>query len=564
MASHNGGWYVARTLHELGVTDVFSLSGGHINPIYNAIAEFGIRLIDTHHEQGAAMAADAYGRLKRRPGVCLVTAGPGFTNTLTGVAGAYLSNSPLIVLSGKSGIEENDRLPLQEIDQRSMATPVTKWARDVYDTKRLGEYIAVAYRRAVTGRPGPVYLGMPHEVLYGSCDEAKMERYATTFPEGSARCSDETAEKAAQAITGAKRPVLIVGSGGWYSGAHAELLGFLERAPMPCFTLNFGRGMVPDDHPLCFGAASPSAPVAFKAVTAHADLIVLLGIRLSLYIGWGRSFNPDARVMQVDVDPGEISRNRPADIGVVADAGGFLSQVIDYMDSRALRPDYSVWVDKATKWRDEEWAEVELIRGSDAKPIHGIRVVKAVEDVLGSEGMLAIDGGDTQVWSDTTYHVNKPGHYVKGGPLGCMGVGVPFAIGAKAAFPERRVALISGDGAMGMNLMEFETAVRHDLPFVAVVCNDQAWGMTKHQLEIAFGRERETVGLNLPLIPFHEVVSALGGYGEFVSEPGELVGAIERGFESGKPALINVPTDPSAISPSTYALTDMMMPKEKP
>ncbi len=561
MASHNGGWYVVRTLHELGVRVIFSLSGGHINPIYDAIVDFGIRLIDTHHEQGAAMAADAYGRITRKPGVCLVTAGPGFTNTLTGVAGAYLSNSPLLLLSGKSGIEENDRIPLQDIDQRAMAVPVTKWAREVYDTRRLAEYIASAYRKAVTGKPGPVYLGMPYEVLYGSCEESQLEPYTTMLPEDRTRTTREVLENAASMLAEAKRPVLIAGSGAWYSGAHAELLQFLERAPMPSFTLNFGRGIIPDQHRLCFGPASPSAPVAFKTITSHADLILLLGIRLSLYIGWGRTFNPEARVIQVDIDPGEIGRNRPATLGVVADVRGFLSQLVAYMDDKGFRLDYGQWVERALRWRDEEWKGAELIRNSDAKPIHVMRVVKAVEEVLGSDGVLAVDGGDTQVWCDTTYHVNKPGSYVKGGPLGCMGVGVPFAIGAKVACPEKRVALISGDGAIGMNLMEFETAVRHQIPFVAIVCNDGAWGMTKHQLELSYGKDRRTVGLDLPLIPYQDVVKAVGGYGEFVSEPEELVAAIERGFESGKPALINVPTDPEAISPSTYVLTEMMMPK---
>ena len=172
MATVEGGRLVARTLYELGVREIFSLGGGHINPIYHACSDVGIRIIDTHHEQGASMAADAYGRVKRKPGVCLVTAGPGFTNTITGIAGAYLANSPLMVISGRSGVEENDRLSLQEIDQQGMAAPVTKWARTIYDTKRIPEYIASAYKKALTGRPGPVYLGMSYEVLYPECEES--------------------------------------------------------------------------------------------------------------------------------------------------------------------------------------------------------------------------------------------------------------------------------------------------------------------------------------------------------------------------------------------------------
>ncbi|HWP91027.1 MAG TPA: thiamine pyrophosphate-binding protein [Thermodesulfobacteriota bacterium] len=563
MSKVHGGWLVVKTLHELGVREIFSLSGGHINPIYDACVDFGIRLIDFHHEQGASMAADAYGRVKRQPGICLVTAGPGFTNTLTGIAGAYLSNSPCLLLSGKSGIEENDRLPLQDIDQQAVITPITKWARTIFDPKRIPEYVSTAYKKAISGRPGPVYLGMPYEVLYANLEEGKVERYNTEIPSYKVEAAREAVARAVEMLKSARRPVVIAGSGAWYSGADEELKKFIDRVGVPTFTLNFGRGILSDDHPMCFGAASPSAPVGFKKITSEADLILLLGIRLSLYIGFGRTFNPDAKVIQVDIDPGEIGRNRPADLGIIGDVGKVLFQLSEYLERHSINLDYKPWAELAQKWREEEWQKAEEIRNSNKTPIHALRVIKEVEQVLGGDGMLVIDGGDTQVWTDTTYHVAKPGHYVKGGPLGCMGVGVPFAIGTKVAYPDRQVALISGDGAIGMNFMELETAIRHKIPFVTIVCNDQSWGMTKHQLWLTYGRERQTVGVDLPFTPFHELVKVLGGYGELVTDPKEIRGALLRAFSSGVPALINIPTDPEAISPATYALTQMMLPKEK-
>jgi thiamine pyrophosphate-dependent acetolactate synthase large subunit-like protein len=563
MATVHGGWLVVKTLHKLGVREIFSLSGGHINPIYDACVDFGIRIIDTHHEQGAAMAADAYGRVKRQPGVCLVTAGPGLTNAVTGIAGAYLSNSPCLFLSGKSGIEENDRIPLQDIDQQSVVTPITKWARTIFDIKRIPEYISAAYKKAISGRPGPVYLGMPYEVLYESCNEEEVDRYNTILPSSKVEAARESVAQAVEMLKSSHRPVAIAGSGAWYSGADKELVKFIDKFKIPVFTLNFGRGIISDDHTLCFGAASPSAPVAFKKVTSEADLILLLGIRLSLYIGFGRTFNPEAKIIQVDIDPGEIGRNRPADLGIVGDLSKVLSQISDYLEKNSIKLDYRSWVEQAKAWREGEWKKAEEVRNSDKTPIHALRVIKEVEDVLGEDGMLVIDGGDTQVWADITYRVRKPGHYVKGGPLGCMGVGVPFAIGTKIACPDKQVALISGDGAIGMNFMEFETAVRHKIPFIAVVCNDQSWGMTKHQLWLTYGRERSTIGVDLPLIPFHEVMKVLGGYGELVTEPSQLRGALDRAFSSGVPSLINIPTDPEVISPATYALTQMMLPKKK-
>ena len=563
MAKVQGGWLVAKTLHELGVREIFSLSGGHINPIYDACVDFDIRLIDTHHEQGASMAADAYGRVKRQPGVCLVTAGPGFTNTITGIAGAFLSNSPLILLSGKSGIEENDRLPLQDIDQQSIISPITKWATTIYDTKRIPEYISTAFKKAITGKPGPVYVGMPYEVLYAGCNEEQVNRYNTIIPSNKIEPPQETITQAIEMLKASKRPLAIAGSGAWYADAEEELLRFLENVGMPIYTLNFGRGIVSDKHPQCFGAASLSGPVAFKKVSSEADLVLLLGIRLSLYIGFGRSFNPDAKIIQVDIDAGEIGRNRPADLGIVSDVSKFLSQLSRHIEESSIEFNYQPWFKQARQWRDEEWRASEEIRYSDKKPIHVLRVVKDVEEVLGDDGMLVIDGGDTQAWTDGTYRVIRAGHYVKGGPLGCMGVGVPFAIGTKVAYPDKQVVLISGDGAIGMNFMEFETAIRHKIPFVAVVCNDQSWGMTKHQLWITYGRERPTVGVDLELTPFHEMVKVLGGYGELITEPKEVRGAIERAISSGVPSLINITTDPEAISPSTYGLTQMMLPKEK-
>ncbi len=559
MAKAEGGRLVARTLHELGVKEIFSLGGGHINPIYNSCLDFGIRIIDTHHEQGASMAADAYGRVKRKPGVCLVTAGPGFTNAITGMAGAYLANAPFMMISGRSGVEENDKLSLQEIDQQAMAAPVTKWARTVFDPKRIPEYITSAYKKAISGRPGPVYLGMSYEVLYPEVEDTDISAYNTILPSYKAGAAREAVADFVELLQSSGKPVVIAGSGAWYSGAEREILSFIEKAGLPLFTLNCGRGIVSDDHPLCFGAASPSSPNGFREITGEADLVVLLGVRLSIYIGFGRTFNPEAKVVQVDIDPGEIGRNRPADLGIAGDLSSVLSQLTDYIEQNSVELDFEPWMERARSLRAEKRGRGEELRNSDKRPIHPVRVAKAVEEVLGEEGIVVIDGGDTQAWTDGHYMVRRPGHYVKGGPLGCMGVGVPFAIGAKVACPDKPVALISGDGAIGMNFMEFETAIRHKIPFVAVVCNDQAWGMTKHQIEITYGKGRPTVGVDLGFTPFHELVKVMGGYGEFVDDPRELEGVIGRAFSSDLPALINVATDPDAVSGATYVITEMMM-----
>lgn len=562
MVEINGGWLVAKTLSDLGVKDIFTLSGGHINPIYNACPDFGIRLIDTHNEQGASMAADAYGRVTKRPGVCLTTAGPGLTNAITGIAGSYMANSPCLYLSGRSGVEENDKLPLQEIDQRSIVTAITKWSRDIFDVKRIPEYLNTAYNKALSGRPGPVYLGMSYEVLYPKVSKSDALKHYTPVPSFKTRPDDDAVAEAAGLLAKAKRPVVIAGSGTWYSDCAAELGKFISLSEIPVFTLNLGRGIISDDDPRCMGAASPSAPNGFREITASADLIIMLGIRLSLYAGFGRTFNKYAKIIQVDIEPGEIGRNRQADVGMAADCGKFVTELIKQIRKKKVRLDFSSWLKKSAALRKKAWAETLKIRKSGTKPIHALRVIKAVEDVMGADGMIVIDGGDTQAFSDGTYCVRKPGHYLKGGPLGCMGTGIPFALGVKAAVPDKQVALISGDGAFGMNFMEFETALRHNIPFVSVVCNDAGWGMTKHQMQLTYGKDSPGAGVDMPFIRFDELAMALGGYGEMVDDPRELNAAIERGLSSDMPAIINVMTDPDAISRATYGLTDMMTPKE--
>lgn len=563
MVMSEGGRLVARTLHELGVTDIFSLAGGHINPVYKACPDFGIRIIDTRHEQGASMAADAYGRACRRPGVCLVTAGPGFTNTLTGMAASRLANSPLLVISGRSGVEENDRLSLQEIDQEGMAAHVAKWAKTVYDTRRIPEYVSNAFRIASSGRPGPVYLGMSYEVLYPSCPEEEIIPYDTSIHSVRTRPAEDAVAGLARLLASAKRPVAIAGSGAWYSRSEEDLRRFLETVPMPLFTLNASRGIIPDGEPLSFGAAGPSAPNGFREITQSADLVILMGVRLSIYIGFGRTLNPEAKIAQIDIDAGEIGRNRPVDLGIVSDLGGALSAVTEYLNENGIKPDYSGWVNDCEAIRDKKLKESEHLRLPNKSPMHPVTVAAVVEDVLGPGGTLVVDGGDTQAWVDGHVRVRRPGGYIKCGPLGCMGVGVPFALGAKAARPDENVALITGDGAAGMNFMEFDTAIRHGLPFVAVVCNDSAWGMTKHQIEITYGEGTKAPGVELGLTPFDEILKAMGGHGEFVQRPEDLAPALERAFSSGKPALVNVVSDPGAVSGATRVITEIMMSANK-
>ncbi len=553
-----GGWLLAKTLYDMGIRDIFSLAGGHINPIYKACSDLGIRLIDTHHEQGASMAADAYGRSTRSPGVCLVTAGPGLTNAITGLAGSYLSNSPMLLISGRSGIEENDRLSLQEIDQLAMVRPITKWARNIYDINRIPEYVSRAFKISLTGRPGPVYLGVSYEVLYPQTRMSGLSSYDISVPDTSYEPKDTETDDLLKLLQKAKKPITILGSGSWYSGCEGDIKEFMLKLNVPTFTLNMGRGIVPDKN--CFGAASPSSPKGFREISSKADLILLLGIRPSIYMGFGNTFNEKAKVVQVDIDPEEISRNVKADMSIVADLRSFILKMNDGMNKRTKELSYRDWNDQAEQIKNSTYKDFQKkVLSSRKKAVHPAKVAKVVSDLVKNDGIAVVDGGDCQSWTDVTYQVENPGHYIKGGPLGCMGVGIPFALGTKAANPDKNVVLITGDGAAAMNFMEIETAVKHHLPFVVVVCNDSAWGMTKHQIEITYPEFKKMQGVDLGFVRLDKIAEALGGHGEMVTEITKLEPALKRALKSDRTAVINVQTDPKAVSGATRFITEMMM-----
>ncbi|QMU55727.1 MAG: hypothetical protein GKS04_00765 [Candidatus Mycalebacterium zealandia] len=562
MEKKQGGFLLAQTLKKLGVKDVFTLGGGHINPVYKACSELGIRLLDTHNEQGAAMAADAYARSTGVPAVCLVTAGPGFTNTLTAMAVSFLANSPLVIISGRSGIEENDRLSLQEIDQEAIARPVAKWVRTVYEASRIPHYVTDAWRAAKTGRPGPVYLGMSYEVLYPFCAESEIEKADFSKIENP-EASDEAIKEIAENIRRAKKPLFIAGSGAYYSGARDEIAKLSKTVRAPFFTLHLGRGIIPDSSQFCFGPAGPSSPFGFSDATEKADFILLAGVRMGVFMGFGKTFNKKAKIAQIDIEPTEIGRNRNVDIPVAADVSAVLKKL--NRELKKSSPVFDKWTAQLKKISDKKSRAFFSEKNVSSKKgaIHPVSVVEAVNKIAPTRTIFVPDGGDCQAWTDASCRVEIPGGYVKGGPLGCMGVGLPFALGVKAARPGNPVVLITGDGAFGMNFMEFETAVKHNLPIAIVVCNDSSWGMTRNQIRITYGEKAPLDGVMLGEVGFHQIAEAMGGGGEFVSELLELEPAIKRALNSKKPYVVNVRTDPDAISPATYFITEPMREKMK-
>jgi len=550
MADLYGGHVVAKYLREVEeVEAVFSLSGGHIDRIYDEFHEYRVRLIDVRHEQAAAMMAHAWSIYRDSPGVCLVTAGPGFTNTLTGIVNAYQENAPVVVLSGTSPLRDRGLGALQEINQIDMIKSRVKWHGVCLDAKRIPEYLFAAFRQAVSGRPGPVFLELPPDILNVTVKDEQLvwpKKGGKTPKPGP---DPELIQPAADLINQAQKPFIIAGSGVGLSGCDDELKKFVDITGIPFALISTGRGTLPDDHPLSLW---DGGLIGILTAFSQADLVIGLGIRFNWLLMYGQAF-PQAKLVRIDIDSAEIDRNRAAEVGLVGDLGLTLAQ----LNKAVARKDHSAWRKSLSEAYMPMIQEEINARRTPSDPIHPARMVAQVREAVGDDAIYIVDGGDTSYYGLTTLRATGRAGVLgaASGQFGCLGTGVPFALAAKAARPDKQVVVINGDGSFGLNAMEFDTAVRHDLPFVCVINNDCAWGMIKHGQELCYGSDR-VCGSELGAVHYEKVAEALGGYGELVEKDEDLIPAVRRALDSGKPACINVMTDPCVVSPATLQFVE--------
>jgi acetolactate synthase-1/2/3 large subunit len=554
-----GGKLVADALIERGVKHIFTISGGHITPIYQFLENTSIKLFATRHEQAAVFMAEAYARMTRKPAIAMVTAGPGFTNALSGIASARLSNAPVILIAGCVGLETAEKLDLQDMTQLPVISPMVKKALVCHNAERVPEFIDMAFRYASNGRPGPVYLELPCDMLNAAADMTKVKKYSSNV---SSRTVDAaSAVKIIDLMMQAKKPIIIAGSGAWYSDAGPELVSFVEKTGIPAFTLGGGRGVIPDTHPLCFESSLAIRPGASFIANISADLILFLGSRLSLFYIFGDIFNKEAKFIQVDVEAEEIGRNRSVNLGVVSDVKTMLAELVRIVDERKIGPDmhkqYAEWLGVIQKADTDGKANARPMWDKPDMPIHPMRLAREVNDYMNKEDDIVVsDGGDTATWMGMTRTVRKAGHYLDYGLYGCLAVGLPYANAAKLLNPDKRVLLIIGDGSVGFNFMEFHTAIRNNLPIVVVVANDSLWGMIAHSQQLRLGHSIKD-GTELGHVHYEKMVEALGGFSAYVDKPEDIRPAIEAAFASGKTACINVMVDPSVISPGSAALANL-------
>ncbi|WP_044378851.1 thiamine pyrophosphate-binding protein [Streptomyces noursei] len=548
----SGGHLVAKALKAEGVEVVYTLCGGHIIDIYDGCVDEGIQVVDVRHEQVAAHAADGYARLTGRPGCAVVTAGPGTTDAVTGVANAFRAESPMLLIGGQGARTQHKMGSLQDLPHVEMMTPITKFAATVPDTARVADMVSMAFRECFHGAPGPSFLEIPRDVL-----DAEVPAAAARVPRaGHYRASTRSpgdpddVQRLADLLVRAEKPAILLGSQVWTTRGTDAAVELVRTLNVPAYMNGAGRGTLPPGDPHHF-------QLSRRYAFAHADVIVIVGTPFDFRMGYGKRLSADATVVQIDLDYRTVGRNRDVDLGIVGDAGLVLKAVTEAASGRI-----DAGAAKRKAWLDElrTAEQVALDKRlpqlrSDAAPIHPYRLVSEINDFLTEDSLFVGDGGDVVTFSGQVVQPRSPGHWMDPGPLGTLGVGVPFVLAAKQARPEKEVVALFGDGAFSLTGWDFETLVRYDLPFVGIVGNNSSMNQIRYGQRAKYGAARERVGNTLGDVHYDAFARMLGGYGEEVRDPADIGPALRRARESGKPSLINVWIDPDAYAPGTMNQT---------
>ena len=539
MATITGGEVVARILSDRGVTTLFTLCGGHIAPIYDGCLNHNIRIIDTRHEQSAGFAADAWARLTRNIGVAAVTAGPGVANAVTAVANAYQAGSPLVLLGGAAPTDFIGRGALQEMEQVELLRPITKWSATVGDVRRIPDILSKAIRIATSGRPGPVFVELPFDVLGDTVDEGSIRMPQNYYATAQVVPDAESIRQAAELLRNAHRPVIMAGSPIYWDAAHTVLAELAGTLHLPVYLNGMGRGCLSWDHPSFLQYTRSTA-------LKQADVVLLVGTPLDFRMRYGESIAPDAQIIQIESDGMMIGQNRDITLGLVGNTQYLLQLLLDTLNPHT--PDWSEWLGQLRNAEQEKTEQTRPVAESDATPIHHYRFASAIDTLLMNDPstILVGDGGDIVAAVARVVRLREPGQWLDPGPLGCLGIGMPFAIAAQAYYPDRRVVVINGDGSFGLNGFELDTAERFGMPIVVVIGNDKGWGQIRNPQLAIYGQER-AVATSLGDTRYERMVEMFDGYGEYVEQPGEIVPAIQRALESRRPAIVNVMLDPEAL-----------------
>jgi acetolactate synthase-1/2/3 large subunit len=534
MALVDGGDLVARAIKQEGVDTIFTLCGGHVQAIYDSCLDEDIKVIDVRHEQVAGHAAEGWSRATRKCGVGVVTAGPGVTDSITAIANAWHNKSPMLIIGGRSPLARFEMGALQDMDHTEVLKPITKLAKCVHQTERIPEYIAMAFRAALTGRPGPAFLEIPTDVLFKKVEESDVVFPESYRPQGRVYPDANVVAEAAEALRNAERPMIMAGSAIYWSEAHEDLKKFIEKLNAPVYVNAMGRGSVPQDHPLFYNRSR-------RGALGRADAIVVIGTPMDFRLSYGKRFNPEAKIIQVDSDPTELGRNHDVDIPIESDARAFLQAVTAELEGGSY--DHSDWLAELREQEDKTRAQMEEWMASDREPIHPFRLCADIAFFVDEDTIVVGDGGDIVSHASKILPINLPGQWYDPGPFGTLGVGTGFCMAINSVYPDKRIIMVNGDGAFGLNGFDFDTFVRFNIPVVSVVGNDRQWGQITVGQRAMYGKDRVVASMLGDNCRYDKIVEGMGGHGEYVTRPEEIRPAIQRALDSGKPACVNVIMD---------------------
>lgn len=538
----DGHTLVARSLKSLSVTHIYCIAGTPIRETFSKCAEVGIRPIGVRHQQAGALMAIAQNYVSGRiAAVALCSAGPAITNTATSLLVAKDNCWPIVVLGGRRPLKMRGMGSFQELDAVPIFKSITKWSAVVENTREIPHYLNQAFQIAMSGRPGPVFLDLPEDVLTATVQAPEMPPLA---PGGATRIDDEAILRAADLLIGAARPAIIVGKGVRWSEPYAELQRLVDEFGIPFVTSPMGRGYLPDDHALCANGANGK-------LQRTADVVLLLAARLDWTFRFGAELARDAKLIQVDIHEAEIGVNRSPTVGIHGDVKSVLQSLLVQMKLKleaAPRPSLEPWYAALALERANRERKLDIQMNSAALPMSPQRMFKEIQAFLPRDAICILDGNISMAAGQQVISSYLPVSRLTAGSNGCMGVGVPFAFGAKIAQPDRMVIAICGDMGFALSAMDMETAVRHRIPFVVVVANNDG-GTGALTQQTLFPASEDRVTMFQPDIHYERIMQAFGGYGEYVDRPEDLKPALARAVASGKVACINVKVDPFAPYP---------------
>ncbi len=548
----SGGHLVAKALKAEGVDTIYTLCGGHIIDIYDGCVDEGIAVIDVRHEQVAAHAADGHARITGTPGVAVVTAGPGTSDAITGVANAFRAESPMLLIGGQGALDQHKMGSLQDLPHVDMMNPITKFAATVPHTARAADMVSMAFRECFNGAPGPSFLEIPRDVLDAQVpiEQARLPR-AGSYRASTRSAGDPAAiEQLADLIARSEKPCVLLGNQVWTCRATDAAIEFVRALDVPAFMNGAGRGTL-----------SPGDPMHFQLARRHAfneaDLIIIVGTPFDFRMGYGKRLSPMAKVVQIDLSYATVGKNRDIDLGIVGDAGAVLSAVTAASTGRVstAAANRKTWIDELRAFETAAYGKRLRRQHSESSPIDPYRLVHEINEFLTEDSIYIGDGGDIVTFSGQVVQPKSPGHWMDPGPLGTLGVGVPFVMAAKHARPDKEVVALFGDGAFSLTGWDFETLVRFDLPFVGIVGNNSSMNQIRYGQIQKYGEARGRVGNTLGHVKYDQFAKMLGGYGEEVRDPADIAPALQRARESGLPSLINVWIDPEVYAPGTMNQT---------